>query len=106
MRIDFTVLDGNLGDGFADNYAAANAFAQFTAEKLHTEFPSATICSDVRRNTTGAGHDLTVTMTDEEMTDQDGEYDSSLERHATEIADAILERAWEQFCSSPEALSL
>lgn len=85
-----TILDGNMGEGWADDYAAAVALAEHTAAAYRSEFgESADIEVRVLRNTAGYTPPLSV---------ESDEDDDALNR-----AEAVRDRAWESFCANPPA---
>lgn len=54
ITIRQTILDGNLGDGWADNYRAARAFSNRLEHEFRQEFGlDADIKITVQRNTSG-----------------------------------------------------
>jgi hypothetical protein len=104
ITITTQILDGNLGDGWSDNYEAAEGLADFTKSIWLNdlkEFADAgheiTIDIDVQRNTSGCSRDMSVTVED---LDFEAAYD--LEQQVTNSMTSE-NRIWEQFCSSEEA---
>lgn len=99
MKITITtqILDGNLGDGWKDNYEAAKALAEFTKKTWRddlSEYANHEIYIDinVEQNCVGASRDMMVS------TDSDDyEIDRSIELALTD-EDTI----WERFCGSKE----
>lgn len=101
ISIRAQILDENLGDGWDDNYAAAQALANFTretwendTEKLSTSGHDVEIEIDVQRNTSGSSRSVEVWCDDPE-----------LQRQA-ESALTDETRIWDLFCQSEEARAL
>lgn len=90
ITIRDTILDGNMGEGWADNYAAAPAMAAALEAEYRDEFgDGADIRIDVQRNTSG---DARMSIDVEEFA------------LANELrASGARNRALESFCSNPPA---
>ena len=81
-----TILDGNLGDGWTDNYRAARAYANVLASEYRAEFGvDADIEITVQRNAGGY-------IAPADIWSDDGD-DAGLRERAAEIS----QYAWEQF---------
>ncbi len=103
--IQAQILDGNLGDGWADNNKAARALADFTRAQWEAdtaEFMAAghdvEIDIDVQR-ATGCGREVSV------MVSGSDDEASELEQ-AVEAALTPENTIWERFCASDEAEEL
>lgn len=98
IHISTTILAGNLGDGWADNNAAAHALGEMTKATWRRdlrEFTAAghavTIRVDVRENAEGSGPETVVDCDD---------YDIEIAvRRALTDAGVI----WERFCDAAPA---
>lgn len=105
ITISTQVLDGNLGDGWNDNYGAALALAKYTENIWRNDLAEYAdaheieICIDVEKNTSGCGRSVSVEIDDSDM-DHDDIYDM-----VQKIENALTDegRIWEMFCSSDEA---
>lgn len=109
ITVSTQILDGNLGDGWNDNFDTANALSDYT-EKTWTEDLSdfaaqgfeIKIEIDVERNTSGCSRDMFVSV-DSDDTDHDDIYD--LER---KIENSLTDEGtiWNKFCNEdlPEGL--
>ena len=101
ITIHAQILDGNLGEGWTDNYAAAQALADFTREKWEADLADLAeagheinIDIDVQRNASGCSRAVEVWCDDAE-----------LQRQA-EAALTDETRIWDLFCQSEEARAL
>lgn len=103
LTINATILDGNMGDGWHDDYRAARAYATFLEERILAAYPDATVTVEVVRNTSGCTPPTSVVCDDYSVDDVAG---YQLETRIQEHVDAISERAWEAFCESEVASSL
>lgn len=105
ITISTQILDGNLGDGWNDNYSAALGLAAYTEDiwmKDLTEYANdhkIKIDIDVEKNTSGSSRSVSVEIDDSDM-DHDDIYDmqQKIENSLTDEG-----RIWEMFCSSDEA---
>ena len=104
ITITDTILDGNLGDGWRDQYDAALAFAAFREGFIRGyvagSYPGAdlTVTIDVQRHTEGHTGGATVDVSDCESEEAD-----RVERDLTEYLAAGSDAAWEAFCGSDAA---
>lgn len=96
--INTQILDGNLGDGWSDNYAAACALAEYARKTWMAdlgEFIEAghkvSINIDVKRNTSGASRSMTVNCYD------------GLDDDLYLTTENVI---WEDFCNSDAAADL
>lgn len=105
MKITITtqILDGNLGDGWNDNYEAANGLANYIEAiwmkdlaEIIAEGHEVNINIDVQYNTSGCSRNLDVWVD----SNDDSGYDL-VERVWNTLTDE--NRIWEQFCASEEA---
>ena len=103
MQTDFTgitvnslQLSGNIGDGWADENATIDAFAEFLQSKLEAALPGARVIVRTQHNTTGhqSGPFVDGPDTDDGMV---------LVQTAESIVEAIDQTAFDEFCNSPEA---
>ena len=101
ITIRAQILDGNLGEGWPDNYAAAQALADFTREKWEADLADLAeagheinIDIDVQHNASGSSRAVEVWCDDAE-----------LQRQA-EAALTDETRIWDLFCRSEEARAL
>ena len=101
ITITAQILDGNLGDGWRDNYEAAEALADFMERRwrddlaeLAAEGHEIDIQIDVQRKTSGCARETIV--------DAD---DADLVARAEELL-TDPNRIWDLFCNSPEAKAL
>lgn len=100
ITITAQILDGNLGDGWRDNYEAAQALAEFMEQRwrddlaeLAAEGHEVDIQIDVQ-SAEGCARKTTVDADDADLA-------ARAERLLTDRS-----RIWELFCSSPEAEAL
>ena len=100
ITIRAQILDGNLGEGWPDNYAAAQALADFTREKWEADLA----------DLVEAGHDIEIEIDvrhasgcsrSVEVWCDDPEF-----QHQAESALADETRIWDLFCQSEEARAL
>lgn len=100
-----TILDGNLGDGWNDAYAAACALKDYQSsiwtedlQKFKDAGHKINIDITVSRNTTGYTADTNVDIDDND--DEEGEYDliQSVQGALTDS-----NTIWERFCESDAA---
>lgn len=104
ITITAQILDGNLGDGWADNYEAAKGLADFTKSIWLNdlkEFADAgheiAINIDVQPNTSGYSRDMSVTV-------EGLDFEAACDLEQEVINSMTSENSiWEQFCSSEEA---
>lgn len=91
--IDITLNDGNMGDGWADDYAAACAYAEFLRTYLPANgYPDAIVDVSVSRRCTGSTRIHARDKNGSEI----GEYFHGLQ-------DIVGNVAWVAFCESHEA---
>jgi hypothetical protein len=104
ININTQILDGNLGEGWADNYEAAQGLAEYTEKTWRAELNDLSnagheicISIDVQRNVSGCSREMCVTVSG---MDFDAAYD--LEK---QVSDTLTDenRIWEKFCASEEA---
>mgnify|MGYP001212158023 FL=1 len=100
ITITAQILDGNLGDGWRDNYEAAQALAEFMEQRwrddlaeLAAEGHEVDIQIDVQ-SAEGCVRETTVDADDADLA-------ARAERLLTDR-----NRIWERFCNSPEAEAL
>ena len=85
-----TILDGNMGEGWTDQYSAALAFAERLNAAYRAEFgDDSDVHIDVRRNTSGETPRAVVQSDDD--------------NNAETRADYVISRTWEEFCGNPPA---
>jgi len=97
IRVYAQILDGNLGDGWKDNYEAATALAEFSKDiwnkELSAKYPDADITFeiDVQRNTCGSSRSVVIDCSE-----------------AIDLSDDITDESsiWDVFCSSDIAKDL
>lgn len=93
--INAQILDGNLGDGWADNYEAALALAKFTQEVWARDVSSYQadfeFNIDVEKNTSGAAREVSVYADDWQQA-------QAIESVLTDPGEI-----WVSFCESEEA---
>ena len=101
ITIRAQILDGNLGDGWRDNYRAAQVLSDFTREtwegdvsELKEAGHDVEIEIDVERNASGSSRAVEVWCDDPEI------------RQKAESALTDECRIWDLFCRSEEAKSL
>ena len=101
ITIRAQILDGNLGDGWRDNYRAAQVLSDFTREtwkgdvsELKESGHDVEIEIDVERNTSGSSRAVEVWCDDPEI------------QQKAESALTDEGRIWDLFCRSEEAKSL
>ena len=101
ITIRAQILDGNLGDGWRDNYRAAQALSDFTREtweddvsELEEAGHDVEIEIDVERNTSGSSRAVEVWCDDPEIQ----------QKAESALTDEC--RIWDLFCRSEEAKSL
>ena len=101
ITIRAQILDGNLGDGWRDNYRAAQALSDFTREtwggdvsELKEAGHDVEIEIDVERNTSGSSRAVEVWCDDAEL----------LQQAESALTDET--RIWGLFCQSEEARDL
>lgn len=101
ITIRTQILDGNLGEGWNDNFQAAEALADFTraiweedTKGLREAGHEIEIEIEVRRNTTGYIGEIQVDCDDYELS------------RAAECAITPESYIWDKFCSSEEAEGL
>ena len=101
ITINTQILSGNLGDGWTDNNAAADALADYTENtwradlaELIDEGHTIEIEIEVLPNTSGAGRDLAI----------DAETFGMVERVEGLLTDEGT--LWERFCDSAAAADL
>lgn len=93
-RIRDTILDGNMGEGWTDQFAAAHAFAEHLEAAYRAEFgDDADISIDIRARTSGETPRL-LAESDEPWT-----FESDPENRAYNVR----HQAWADFCSNPPA---
>lgn len=97
ITINSTILDGNLGDGFEDNYASACELAEFTEQQMreHLSYLVAAgheleIEVDVARNTCGYSRGVQV------YSDDDSIDCNSIKKSLSQFSDVI----WQRFCEA------
>ena len=104
ILITTQILDGNLGDGWADNWEAACGLAEYTERQWLTDLASYVIAGhtveieiDTQRNTSGCSRDVSVFV--------DGTDPESGDDTEREILSVLTDekRIWEKYCASPEA---
>ena len=118
IEIDFWVLDGNLGDWWADQRAVADAYAGFFKSRLESELSKFSaagweLCIEehVQYDTEGYERPTCVNVIDEsdESDESDDGFNEKLfeiEREIEEIVNHVENVAWDEFCRSPEAAAL
>lgn len=96
VTISMKILDGNLGDGWADNYKAAKAYAGYLEAQLTDVLASMglepEIDIDVCRNTSGTAGSPAI--------DLDGEASTELERQVEAAVDHTCSWAWDRWAGS------
>lgn len=104
ITITTQILAGNLGDGWADNYAAAKALARFTEKTWRDDLADlvgagheVVVDIDVER-ASGSSRDMEVNV--DKADDFDAEYD--LEKKAESML-TDESRMWDLFCGSEDA---
>ncbi len=85
-------LSGNLGDGWADENAAVDAYAEFLTEKLEAALPGADIRVRTQHNTSGYESGPVVIGDDDKM-----------QQIAEGIVESITQTAFDEFCNSDAA---
>lgn len=102
IYISAQILDGNLGDGWKDNGATAQALADFTRAQWESdtaEFVAAghriEIRIDVSSNTSGCSRGVSV--------DVRGDQDLAMDVESALTDENLI---WERFCQSAEAADL
>lgn len=91
MRIDYTIPDTSIGEGWKDVAAAAAALAIYTADRLRAAYPEAVVCVNVAHDDHGYPALLVIT-------------DLEADKGSMQIdAERITEQAWSQWCDSLEA---
>ncbi len=107
IKINRTILDGNLGEGWKCQAAAANAFAEVLEAQWEKDLAALTaegheieVTVDVASNTSG---DSGITSINVEGCDYDTAFEIR-QRVKYELSDE--NRVWERFCNSPEAEAL
>ena len=105
ITIRDTILDGNLGDGWSDQYAAANALAQFEEsiwcddlQKFVDRGHALEFEIDVQR-ATGCGPELRIDIDD--LDDEENEY-QLIESVEAALTDGNL--VWQRFLESDAAM--
>jgi hypothetical protein len=101
IYITTQILDGNLGDGWVDNYAAAQGLAEYTEKTWRDELGGfaeheIVISIDVE-NASGCSRDTCVSV---RGLDSEAAYDME-----KQVSDTITDKntIWEWFCGSEEA---
>jgi hypothetical protein len=92
LTIRELIFSGNMGDGWADENAAADAYAEYLTEQIRAEFPDADISIKVQHNTSGHTAGMFVECDDLEEEDR-----------AQIQCENIGQIAFERFCNSEEA---
>lgn len=107
ITVSTKILDGNLGDGWTDNYDAALALADLMRETWTSdlsEFSAAghtvEIQIEVERNTGGCDCSRSVFVTISDAKNSDEVY--QLELYATESLTSE-DEIWDDFCANPPA---
>lgn len=103
ITITKQILDGNMGDGWNDNHAAARAFAEFAENTWRSDLSELAdaghaidIKIDVQRNTSGCAHGVEIIITsDSGDLNKEREIESSVEFSLTST-DVL----WTKFCDS------
>lgn len=85
-------LSGNIGDGWTDENAAIDAFAEFLQSKLEAALPGADITVNTQHNTSGYESGPAVAGDDE-----------ALVQRAESIVEAVNQTAFDEFCNSDAA---
>jgi len=85
ITIEGTILDGNLGEGWGDEYEAAKRFAAFCEERIATELgiERSNVTYSVQKNTSGVSPETFVSDPD--------------------LMDEVLrleQKLWEEFCAT------
>ena len=101
MKITITdqILSGNMGDGWADQNAAATAYADYLTDEyraaVQAEFPAATIivAIEASRNTSGCGRDLAISV--DPWNDETA---FEIENALTESLAHVGSQAWDSWC--------
>ncbi|MDO9439774.1 MAG: hypothetical protein Q7T73_02680 [Beijerinckiaceae bacterium] len=108
ITVKTSIPDCNMGDGWADNNAAAEAFAvdlqaTWTADLQELADAGHNIDVDVNvlRNTSGGEHQSVYVISDDEDEDEEFELETRVRRLLTDETSAF-----EKFCCSREAESL
>jgi hypothetical protein len=100
ITITAQILDGNLGDGWRDNYEAAQALAAFTEQRWRDDLAELAAEGheiDIQIDVQSAEGCARKTIVDAD----DADLAARAERLLTDR-----NRVWEQFCLSPEAEAL
>jgi hypothetical protein len=107
IYITTQILDGNLGNGWSDNHAAAQCLAEFTADVWRAECMeylekmgydvNVNVKIDVERNTSGCSRDLCVSV-------KGLDFEAACElENQVKISLTDKNQVWEWFCASEEA---
>ena len=101
ITIRAQILDGNLGDGWRDNYRAAQALSNFTRETWAADLADLaeaghdiSIDIEIQRNASGCSRAVEVWCEDPDL----------LHRAESALTDET--RIWDLFCQSEEARDL
>mgnify|MGYP007079329733 FL=1 len=100
ITITAQILDGNLGDGWRDNYEAAQALAEFMEQRWRDDLAELAAEGhevDIQIDVQSAEGCVRETIVDAD----DADLAARAERLLTDR-----NRIWERFCSSPEAEAL
>ena len=105
ITISTQILDGNLGEGWKDNYETALALAEYTEAIWENDLAEYAneheikFYIDVELNTSGSSRSVCVEIEDSDIDDEDV-YDmiQKIENTLTDEG-----QIWERFCSSDEA---
>lgn len=98
ITINDTILSGNMGDGWADQYEAAKRYAEYAAEKLaevvREQYPGAEVETDFNvQNASGCSHGLSVDVDTDDL-DQKFEIENDL----TDYLNNYYDRVWSAWC--------
>lgn len=98
ITINDTILSGNMGDGWADQYETAEGYAEYAADKLtdvvREQYPDAEVIANFNvQNATGYSRGLSV---DVETDDLDQKFE--IENDLTDYLNNYYDRVWSAWC--------